>query len=258
MTSVIFTIPKSELESIVNSSFNLFEVLNKLGLSGRGHSYEYLHRRLQKDNINYSHLKRVHVKRYSCIDEILVENSTFKSSWALKRKLIKLKLKTNICEICKQLPFHNNKPLSLQLDHINGNNKDNRLSNLQIICPNCHTQTITYSGKNKKKPEKIISCNICGKNMNAENMYGMCKKCFNKSSQKQKIMKKVNRKHNKKFEITKDELEKLVMEKPFTQIGKMFGVSDNAIRKRCKSLGIIIPKFEVGHWLKKMESPVGL
>lgn len=54
-----------------------------------------------------------------------------------------------------------------------------------------------------------------------------------------------------KIEISKEELEKLVKEKPFTQIGKMFGVSDNAIRKRCKSLEVTIPKFKIGHWLKK-------
>jgi 5-methylcytosine-specific restriction endonuclease McrA len=43
----------------------------------------------------------------------------------------------------------NNLPLSLQLDHINGVNNDHRLENLRFLCPNCHSQTDTYSGKNK-------------------------------------------------------------------------------------------------------------
>jgi hypothetical protein len=56
---------------------------------------------------------------------------------------------------------------------------------------------------------------------------------------------------HRKFEISKDELEKLVHTMPFTKIGEMFNVSDNAIRKRCKTLEIEIPKFKTGHWLKK-------
>jgi hypothetical protein len=55
---------------------------------------------------------------------------------------------------------------------------------------------------------------------------------------------------HRKFDISKDELEKLIHTMPFTKIGEMFSVSDNAIRKRCKTLGIKIPKFKPGHWLK--------
>jgi very-short-patch-repair endonuclease len=54
-----------------------------------------------------------------------------------------------------------------------------------------------------------------------------------------------------KFEVSKEELEKLILEKPMTDIGKMFGVSDHAIRKRCKRLGIELPKLPVGYWLRK-------
>lgn len=43
------------------------------------------------------------------------------------------------------------KPLTLELDHINGNHKDNRLNNLRFLCPNCHTQTATYGSKSRAK-----------------------------------------------------------------------------------------------------------
>ena len=49
------------------------------------------------------------------------------------------------------LMLWNGKPLTLQLHHINGNNRDNRLENLTFLCPNCHSQTDNFSGKNTEK-----------------------------------------------------------------------------------------------------------
>jgi len=45
---------------------------------------------------------------------------------------------------------YNGKPITLELDHINGDNLDNKLENLRILCPNCHSQTPTYKSKNRK------------------------------------------------------------------------------------------------------------
>jgi hypothetical protein len=42
---------------------------------------------------------------------------------------------------------HNNRPLTLQLDHINGKHTDCRLENLRLLCPNCHSQTETFAGR---------------------------------------------------------------------------------------------------------------
>ena len=61
----------------------------------------------------------------------------------IKNKLLELK-----CEVCGVKEW-NGKKLSLHLDHINGENGDHRLENLRFLCPNCHSQTDTYAGKNK-------------------------------------------------------------------------------------------------------------
>lgn len=71
------------------------------------------------------------------------------TSHKLKLKLYKEGVKEERCEICGISEWQNKK-ISLHLDHINGNNSDHRLENLRILCPNCHSQTPTYSVKNRK------------------------------------------------------------------------------------------------------------
>lgn len=55
------------------------------------------------------------------------------------------------CMLCPQGPVWNGEPLKFQIDHKNGDNRDCRWENLQKLCPNCHTQTETFCGRNKKR-----------------------------------------------------------------------------------------------------------
>ena len=74
------------------------------------------------------------------------------SSHKLKLKLIRDGIKEHKCEECNLVEW-NNKPIPLELDHIDGNHFNNDFKNLRIICPNCHALTETNSGKkNRKKP----------------------------------------------------------------------------------------------------------
>lgn len=82
-------------------------------------------------------------------DEVFTIDSTYNRS-KLKGRIIKGNLIPYVCASCGNEGEWNGKPLSLQLDHENGINTDNRISNLRFLCPNCHTQTDTYAGKATK------------------------------------------------------------------------------------------------------------
>ncbi len=71
----------------------------------------------------------------------------------LKKRLIREGIKENTCEICG-ISEWNELPISMQLDHIDGNSHNHKLGNLRMICPNCHSQTETYCGKNKQTLQK--------------------------------------------------------------------------------------------------------
>ena len=68
----------------------------------------------------------------------------------IRIRLIEEGIKEAKCECCNNTEWLG-KPISLEVDHINGDSKDHRLNNLKILCPNCHAQTETYRGKNIKK-----------------------------------------------------------------------------------------------------------
>jgi Zn finger protein HypA/HybF involved in hydrogenase expression len=74
---------------------------------------------------------------------------------AMKVKLIDAGLKEDRCECCGSLPLWQGKPLTLQLDHIDGNHYNWKLENLRILCPNCHTQTVTY-GNTGQSPYRSV------------------------------------------------------------------------------------------------------
>jgi hypothetical protein len=82
------------------------------------------------------------------IDELL---AGVRNRGHLKGRLIKAGLKTNQCEECG-LNQWREAPLSLALHHINGDKHDNRLVNLQLLCPNCHSQTENFGGRNRSRP----------------------------------------------------------------------------------------------------------
>lgn len=149
----------ADLTEAVKTSFSIRQVLQKLGKSLQGGgSYGQIQKDFVRLNLDTSHfLGKGYLKgkthnrgRKIKLETILIENSLYACNSTLKRRLLKENKLENTCQICKLKPEWNNKPLVLIFDHINGNNRDNRLENLRLICPNCNSQLDTFAGRNKK------------------------------------------------------------------------------------------------------------
>jgi Zn finger protein HypA/HybF involved in hydrogenase expression len=149
-----YTYTEEDLRNAVRESTSIRQVLEKLNITPAGGNYQTTNRRIQKLNIDTSHFtgrawnKGKTIGPKKPIEEYLKENTAVQS-FKLKGRLISEGLKQHKCECCGIIEW-NGKPAPLELDHINGNHYDNRLENLRILCPNCHAQTDTYRGKNKK------------------------------------------------------------------------------------------------------------
>jgi len=105
-------------------------------------------RRAKKLGLKWSDLPAHEGAKKLDLNEILNGEHPQYQTYKLKQRLINVGLKSNKCEECGVAEW-NGKQLNIQLDHINGNSHDHRLENLRMLCPNCHSQTETYSGKNK-------------------------------------------------------------------------------------------------------------
>jgi 5-methylcytosine-specific restriction endonuclease McrA len=85
--------------------------------------------------------------------EVLLSPGRGTTRASIKPRLIQAGLLTEKCARCGIMEWLG-QPLSLELHHVNGVNSDHRLENLQLLCPNCHSQTDTYGGRNAKKITK--------------------------------------------------------------------------------------------------------
>ena len=141
--------------------------------------------------------------------------------WVIQHDLIPYKCNTKNCMLNtsnKDKLLWNGKPIVLDLDHINGDNTDNRLVNLRFLCPNCHSQTSTYKGANNKR-SPLRTCPECkGPKTKAGKT---CMECYQKS-----VVSDVY--------PPLDALLVSIGEKGFEAVGRDLGLSGNSLRKHLR------------------------
>jgi 5-methylcytosine-specific restriction endonuclease McrA len=154
---------ESSLSKIVEESKSFREVLKKLGLVEAGGNYEQVKKSVWEAKINTSHFTgkgwrkglQIPTEPFIPLKKILVRKSYFQS-YKLKKRLFKEGLKFPKCELCGWAEKALDGRIPLELDHISGNRYDNRLDNLRILCPNCHSLQPTHRGRNIKRRSDVI------------------------------------------------------------------------------------------------------
>jgi len=225
-------VKKEAFVKIVQDSNSLRDIILHFGLPINGGNYKTLKRIISEYKLDISHFGyNGTIRTRKRNDEIFIKGSTYNNS-NLKKRIINENLVEYVCADvdCSNTGEWNSKKLVLQLDHINGDSRDNRIENLRFLCPNCHSQTVTYSRsgtRGKRKKEKEI-CPECGHKKYYKSE--MCRKCSND---------KIAFDNRRVERPTKEELQTLIENNTWLALGKMFGVSDNSIRKWARSYNLI-------------------
>lgn len=171
---------KEKIESVIKNCDSFSDVLRALNIPIQGNNGVTLKKKILEYNIDFSHFtfgnKNKKKKPYIKAELYLRKGSKIQSS-RLKSKLLKEGLKQNKCEICG-IDTWMGKPIVCQLHHIDGDTTNNSIENLQMLCPNCHSQTENYCGMANKSNNTV--CPICGcnKSHNAK----CCIKCYNNTN----------------------------------------------------------------------------
>lgn len=148
------------MQELLDESNSYADLLRKVDLSVHGGNRDTLRKIINEYDLDLTRINENRkndplniMSRKRELSEILVENSQYKGSGLLPR-LIKEGYKTEKCDCCG-IENWNGNTLKMQLHHKNGNHQDNRLENLEALCPNCHSQTDNFAGKNSTKIPKL-------------------------------------------------------------------------------------------------------
>jgi hypothetical protein len=151
---------KEALRDALATSYSIAQALRRVGLVPAGGNYATAHKLIKELRIDTSHMTGQGWNKEDVLgicgwnrkplEKILVRGSTYTNTDRLKRRLIEAGLKEHACESCRRQTWNDEK-IPLELNHVNGDRLDHRLENLQLLCPNCHSQTSSYRGKNKRQ-----------------------------------------------------------------------------------------------------------
>lgn len=159
MINKIYECTDEQFVNLIKNSANIAEVLFKLGYTVKGNSWGYsqVKQRMTDLNLSSANFKGKNAYYETNKEREISPDKLFRinckhTRTVLRRNITRNNLLPYKCAICG-ISKWNNKTLSLELDHINGMNNDNRLENLRFLCPNCHSQTTTYGSRNQQRNE---------------------------------------------------------------------------------------------------------
>ena len=216
-------ITDEQLYETVKNAKSVSDALRKLGVTPNGSTHTYYSKRIKNIGISTDHFKNDRnlygIKKDKLKPEDIfvkkIEGSTRTKRKYLLRAMLEIGHKYE-CSICFNNGEWMNNELVLQIDHIDGDRLNNTSTNLRFLCPNCHSQTDTFS--NKKPRSKCRSCDTM---IQKQNITGMCRSCNNKN----------NPRKTKIEWPSREELIEMLKNSSYTHVGKTLGVSDNAVRK---------------------------
>jgi len=153
---------KEWLSKLCSESYSLAEVLKKAGRQPGGGNQETLKKKIAEFQIDTSHFtgqlwnkgktkeddSRIQSSEKYDLAEVFIKNSPVTQKilrgYVERHNILEYK-----CQNCGCDGHWQNGIISLEIDHIDGNNNNNEISNLRYLCPNCHALTETYRGRNK-------------------------------------------------------------------------------------------------------------
>lgn len=243
MKSILYNYTPQELQQLLDTSNSYSDVLLKIGLYSKDANPETLKRVIKEYNLNEEKLnynrrklfascaKKTHAKKDITLNDIFDNKARMQSSKLLSM-LVRQNYKKYECECCG-ISSWNNKPITLQLHHKDGNHFNNNLDNLVILCPNCHTQTNNYCGKNSKKQNK--------KYKTQDEIEAAKSRSTHKGQRR------------KDLPISREDLKYKIRYLPFVKIAEEYGVSDSATKKWCDRYNLprkksIINKINKKDW----------
>ncbi len=225
---------EAQVRDAVGGARSIAEALRRLGLRPAGGNHLTLRKLIERHQIPIGHFDPYWWHRHqrphpaTPLEQILVEHSTYHRDH-LKRRLYDAGLKSRACELCGQGEDWRGRSMALILDHINGVPTDNRLENLQIVCPNCAATLDTHCGRKNRHVSTTRACLYCGADfLPRDTSHRYCSKVCGLHSRGSRAPRPERRK------VDRPPYEQLmadVQSMSFLAIGRKYGVSDNAIRK---------------------------